>query len=185
MVALSFASTQLGPCLLENFFRDRGNQVVLGTFVSTFLYCLLVLLTIRGADSQAFVPEISVTFGIAPALMSIGVLIYFFHHVSPSCCYDETGKLRLITSSFSFEGVLDTAFDQIRQTAASNVSVTIRLLETLAAIAGVVGRPERKEAIRPQADMIKRAGDRFITEKLDHKDIMHRYRSLKKILDAG
>lgn len=57
MVALSFASTQLGPRLIENFLRDRGNQVVLGTFISTFLYCLLVLLTIRGADSQAFVPK--------------------------------------------------------------------------------------------------------------------------------
>jgi uncharacterized membrane protein len=360
MVALSFASTQLGPRLLENFLRDRGNQVVLGTFVSTFLYCLLVLLTIRSTDSKPFVPEISVTFGIALALMSIGVLIYFFHHVSssmhaeeivaavgqkldravdkllpgrpgygmfepeprdeqdipeeldekapgvgdtrsgylqsidyeslfslarehdlllrinyrlgdfippekdivavwpakrlddkvyeqinratvigvypswnqdvtyavnqlvaiavralspsindpflamscidrlgaalirlaqksipPSYRYDRTGRLRLITSSFRFEGVLDKAFDQIRQESAANVAVTIRLLETLATIAGVVERPERKEAIRRQAEMIKRAGDRFITEKLDQKDIAQRYRSLKKTLEAG
>jgi len=56
MVALSFASNQLGPRLIENFFRDRGNQIVLGTFVSTFLYCPLVPLTIRGVDSGPFLP---------------------------------------------------------------------------------------------------------------------------------
>ena len=31
MVALSFASSELGPRLLRNFMKDRGNQVVLGT----------------------------------------------------------------------------------------------------------------------------------------------------------
>jgi uncharacterized membrane protein len=89
IVALSFASTQLGPRLLDNFLRDRGNQVVLGTFVSTFLYCLLVLLNTRKTDTQIFVPEISVTFGIALALISIGLLIYFFHHVSSSIHAEE------------------------------------------------------------------------------------------------
>lgn len=42
LVALSLASTQLGPGLLRNFMRDTANQVVLGTFLATFLYCLLV-----------------------------------------------------------------------------------------------------------------------------------------------
>jgi uncharacterized membrane protein len=81
--------------------------------------------------------------------------------VPPSYRYDERGKLRLITSSFSFEGVVDRSFNQIRQDAATDVAVTLRLLETLAAIAGVVERNERREAIRRQGEMIKRAGDRF------------------------
>lgn len=38
IVALSFASSQLGPRLLVSFMRDTGNQVVLGTFVATFLF---------------------------------------------------------------------------------------------------------------------------------------------------
>ncbi len=104
--------------------------------------------------------------------------------IPPSYRYDRGGKLRLISSSFRFEGVLDRSFNQIRQAAASEVAVTIRLLETLATIAGVVERPERKEAIRRQGDMIKRAGDRFVAEKLDQKDNLERYRSLKRILDA-
>jgi len=89
LVALSLASSQLGPRLLRNFMRDTANQVVLGTFVATFLYCLLVLRTIRRADEVAFVPHLSVSIGVLLAMVSIGVLIYFIHHVSVSIQADE------------------------------------------------------------------------------------------------
>jgi len=82
IVALQLASSQFGPRLLRNFMQDTGNQVVLGTFIATFLYCLLVLRTIRGDDYYVFVPQISVTVGILLAIISIGVLIYFINHAS-------------------------------------------------------------------------------------------------------
>lgn len=69
--------------------RDLGNQVVLGTFVSTFVYCLLVLRTVRGGDRTEFVPYVSVTLGVAFALTSLGVLIYFIHHVATSIQADS------------------------------------------------------------------------------------------------
>lgn len=84
IAALSLASSQLGPRLLQNFMRDTGNQVVLGTFISTFIFCLLVLRTIRGEDTGDFIPAISVTVAVLLALASVGVLIYFIHHVSVS-----------------------------------------------------------------------------------------------------
>jgi uncharacterized membrane protein len=82
IVVLALASSQFGPRLLRNFTRDRGNQVVLGTFIATFTYCLLVLRSIHGGDGAPFVPYISVSLGIALALVSVAVLIYFIHHVS-------------------------------------------------------------------------------------------------------
>lgn len=84
IAALSLASSQLGPRLLQNFMRDTGNQVVLGTFIATFIFCLLVLRTIRGEDTGDFVPAISVTVAVLLALASVAVLIYFIHHVSVS-----------------------------------------------------------------------------------------------------
>ncbi|MBC7706367.1 MAG: DUF2254 domain-containing protein, partial [Rhodoferax sp.] len=89
LVALSLASSQLGPRLLRNFMRDTVNQVVLGTFVATFVYCLLVLRTIRRADEVAFVPHLSVTIGVLLAIVSVGVLIYFIHHISVSIQADQ------------------------------------------------------------------------------------------------
>lgn len=89
LVALSLASSQLGPRLLRNFMRDTPTQIVLGTFVSTFLYCLLVLRTIRRVEEIAFVPHLSVTLGVLFAVVSVGVLIYFIHHVSISMQANE------------------------------------------------------------------------------------------------
>ncbi|MCF8399055.1 MAG: DUF2254 domain-containing protein, partial [Bacteroidales bacterium] len=40
LVALTLASSQLGPRLIKNFMYVRLNQIVLGSYVSTYLYCL-------------------------------------------------------------------------------------------------------------------------------------------------
>lgn len=82
MLTLQLASSQFGPRLLRNFMRDRGNQIVLGTFIATFAYCLLVLRTVRGTEESSFVPHLSVAFGVGLALASLGVLIFFIHHVA-------------------------------------------------------------------------------------------------------
>ncbi|MDX1545778.1 MAG: DUF2254 domain-containing protein [Rhodothermales bacterium] len=79
-----YASSQLGPRLLTTFMQDRGNQITLGTFIATFLYCLLVLRTVRSSDEGGFVPHLALLVGLALALASLGVLIYFIHHTPAS-----------------------------------------------------------------------------------------------------
>ena len=82
IVTLSLTSNQYGPRLLRNFLKDRGNQFVLGTFLSTFTYCLVILRTLQDSGADATGPEISITVGALLALASLGVLIYFIHHIS-------------------------------------------------------------------------------------------------------
>lgn len=89
LVALSLASSQFGPRLLKNFMRDTSTQMVLGTFIATFLYCLIVLRTIRRVEEAAFVPHLSVSVGVLLAIISVWVLIYFIHHVSVSIRANE------------------------------------------------------------------------------------------------
>ena len=83
IVALSLASQQFGPRLLYNFMRDRGNQLVLGTFLATYLYCLLIIRSISSGE-QDFAPHLSEIVGLLLAIVSLGVLIYFIHHVAES-----------------------------------------------------------------------------------------------------
>jgi len=83
MVALTLASSQFGPRLLENFMRDRGNQVVLGTFIATFLYCLLVLRVLKLGESGT-VPEVALSTALLLTLGSLAVFIYFIHHAAMS-----------------------------------------------------------------------------------------------------
>lgn len=82
IVSLQLASSQYGPRLLGNFMRDTVNQLVLGTFVATFIYCLLVLREVRSVEGDVFVPHLSITVGSLLALTSLAVLIYFIHHVA-------------------------------------------------------------------------------------------------------
>ncbi|NNJ11345.1 DUF2254 domain-containing protein [Chloroflexales bacterium ZM16-3] len=82
MVALTLASSQFGPRLIRSFTRDRNTQYALGTFVATYLYCLLVLAEIRSSDEYTLVPNLAVLVGIVLAVAGIFVLIFFIHHVS-------------------------------------------------------------------------------------------------------
>lgn len=82
IAALSTASAQFGPRLLSNFIRDRGYQVVLGTFLAGFVYCLLVLRTVRSTEASEFVPYLSLAIGIAFAIAGVVVLVYFIHHAA-------------------------------------------------------------------------------------------------------
>lgn len=84
-VALSIASQQYGSRVLRNFMRDRITQVLLGIFVSTFIYSVLVVRAIRGSDySGGFVPAIAVTAAIVLSVISLVMLIFFVHHISAS-----------------------------------------------------------------------------------------------------
>ena len=82
IVTLTLASTQFGPRMLRNFIRDRGTQLTLGTFVATFVYCVLVLLAIGPGDHGEFVPHISITTTFGLTLIDLAVLIYFIHHIA-------------------------------------------------------------------------------------------------------
>ncbi|HIB68137.1 MAG TPA: DUF2254 domain-containing protein, partial [Phycisphaerales bacterium] len=85
IAAVAYASGQFGPRIIDNFMEDQGNQITLGTFISTFLYCLLVLRTVRGSDEGVgFVPYGSMALAVGLALASLGVLIYFIHHIPES-----------------------------------------------------------------------------------------------------
>lgn len=92
MVAMVMAASQFGPRLLSNFMRDRGNQTTLGIFIATFIYCLLVLRTVKSpavsavgsADASFFVPHLAVLVALALAVISLGAFIFFIHHAPES-----------------------------------------------------------------------------------------------------
>jgi uncharacterized membrane protein len=361
IVALTLTSSQFGPRLLRNFMKDKGNQVVLGTFIATFIYCLLILRSVDTTGRQIFVPYLSVSFAVLLALADVGVLIYFIHHVSASIhadrvieavyrellehiqalfpeehgyrrwedghggveprpgkeggrqvhsikvaqggylqaidrhslmalavendillslphrpgeyiitggtlaeiqcaeqpderlaeriagllivgpqrtpeqdaeyavrqlveiairalspgindpftaiscidrlgsalCYmagrafpspyhfDDGGMLRMIAKPVTYAGVTNVAFDQIRQYGRSSAAVTIRLLETLTAIAVHARDPEQRQAILRQGSMVARTGREALPEENDRQDVHQRYQGLLEALEQG
>jgi uncharacterized membrane protein len=90
VVALQIASTQFSPRLLRNFLRDRGNQVVLSIFVSTFAYATAGLHTVgaRAGGQGEFVPRLAVSGSLFLGLLSLAALVYFIHHIARSIQID-------------------------------------------------------------------------------------------------
>jgi uncharacterized membrane protein len=88
IVAVSFASANYGPRLIGNFMSDRTNQLVLGVFVATFVYCITVLSMVQAPVEEggpgAFVPQLAILLALGLTLASIGALIAYIHHIPES-----------------------------------------------------------------------------------------------------
>lgn len=84
LVALTLTSNQFGSRLIKNFMYIRLNQVVLGAYVATYLYCLLILNSISGAEDQPFIPSLSILTALFLAIVNIILLIIFIHHIANS-----------------------------------------------------------------------------------------------------
>lgn len=82
IVALSLAAQQYSPRVLRRFLGERVEQVVLGTFIGTFAYCVAVIVSTRAGDARGFVPGLAVLGAVLLALASITLLIVFIHHVA-------------------------------------------------------------------------------------------------------
>lgn len=89
LVALTLASSQFGSRILRNFMHDRINQIVLGTYLATFTYCLIILRSVKSENGYEFIPNISVLFAIVMAVFNIFLLIIFIHHISISIQADH------------------------------------------------------------------------------------------------
>ena len=83
LLALALASSQYTSRILRNFMRSHVTQVTLGTFAGIFVYCLIVMHSIRTGNAP-FVPSLAVFFAFVLVFGGIAVLIFFIHHIASS-----------------------------------------------------------------------------------------------------
>ena len=84
IASLTLASQQFGPRLLRNFMQHYLNQLVIGIFISTFLYCVLILQFTNSMSVEGFVPVISMITLLALVIVNLLVLVFFIHHTAAS-----------------------------------------------------------------------------------------------------
>jgi len=84
IVVLTLASSQFGPRLMRNFMMDKGTQIVLGTFIATFLFCIVIFCALSFKAPYAFEPGITIAVAIVMTCFSVCILVYFIHHVAMS-----------------------------------------------------------------------------------------------------
>jgi uncharacterized membrane protein len=84
IVTLTLASTQFGPRMLRNFIRDRITQLTLGSFVATFIFSILALVSIGPGNRGEFVPHVSITVTMALVVLDVILLVVFIDHIAKS-----------------------------------------------------------------------------------------------------
>jgi len=84
MVVLTLAASQFGPRLIRNFMANPQTQFVLGTFVMTIVYCLVVLPTLDFRASLEPRAYVSVNVALALTVLSTGLLVLFLHTLARS-----------------------------------------------------------------------------------------------------
>lgn len=82
LTAVTFIAQHYGTLVIRTFMRNLTTQSVMGFFLATFVYSLLVLRLVHSAGTDESVPRIAVTVGIILALVSFGMLVYFLSHMS-------------------------------------------------------------------------------------------------------
>lgn len=107
VVVLSLAANQLGPRLIYNFIEDRRIQLVIGLFVATILYTLLVLRSVGDDLGQAAVPHVAVTLASILTAACLFALLYHVNLIAHSIVSDTI--VRDVADS------LDTAVGKLPQ----------------------------------------------------------------------
>ena len=83
MVVLSFTSSTFSPKLILGLVSEKAHQVVLGNYIGTIVYCLILLLGVSGDDSHAFA-GLAVVIAAVMGVWCLVLFVYFIHHISTS-----------------------------------------------------------------------------------------------------
>jgi uncharacterized membrane protein len=99
--------------------------------------------------------------------------------------FDQQGRLRVICKPFTFEGMVDAAFNMIRQNSQSVAAVSIHLLETIATVAAQTYREEDRTALSRHAAMVVHGCKERLSDDDDRKDLEKRYEAALEILNGA
>ena len=84
LLAFQQTATQYSSRVLRSLTQKSSFQIVLGTYIGTFLYALLVLQSIEGVagvDGSDFVPIISILVALTLTVICMALLVYFISSV--------------------------------------------------------------------------------------------------------
>jgi uncharacterized membrane protein len=88
LMTLTLASMQFSPRILLSFARDGVTQWTLGVFLGTFSYCMAALPAAHSIP-YPFAPVATVLGAMLLALVCVGLLLFFIHHISQAISVNQ------------------------------------------------------------------------------------------------
>lgn len=89
VVVLATAASQLGPRLITYFMGDRQIQFVIGLFIATTFYIIIVLRTLDDALGPDGIPHAAVTLASALTTACLFALLFYVHKMARSIIADN------------------------------------------------------------------------------------------------
>jgi uncharacterized membrane protein len=119
------------------------------------------------------------------------ILVCLGRRESPPPLQFWEGRLRLVVNPQRFEDYFDLAFNQIRQNAAGNVAVILRLLNAMETLGKInqnfkdeAERVERHELLETQARLLFGLAERTIGADSDLQSVARRYDYVRETLEG-
>lgn len=140
-------------------------------------YCIRQLVEIA---LRALSPSVNDPFTAMTCIDRLGTgLCDIADRPMPSSAHtDSTGKVRLVVDNPDYKGLVDAAFNQIRQAASGKIDVTIRLLEIICSVISQACSKEQVDALHHQAKLIYSAAIDSRVQSEDKRAIETRYHDI-------
>ncbi|MEO6490484.1 MAG: DUF2254 domain-containing protein [Ferruginibacter sp.] len=88
MILLNQAASQMSNRMLSSMIGNLFQQIILGFYIGTIVYALLLLSSIRDIDSGIYVPALSIYLLLLLTVGDIFLFIYFLHYVTQSVKFE-------------------------------------------------------------------------------------------------
>ncbi|GAA4271984.1 DUF2254 domain-containing protein [Aquimarina gracilis] len=82
MVVLNQASTNFSPRLLPGLISNKKHQIILGFYIGTLLYTIIILMSLGAYGSSENAIGFSVMISAVLGAICIGLFVYFIHSIS-------------------------------------------------------------------------------------------------------
>ena len=84
MVVLSQASSNFSPRLLPSLVSNKRHQLILGVYIGTLLYCIIILIVLGANNIETHSVGFPTMLATISGVFCIGLFVYFIHSISTS-----------------------------------------------------------------------------------------------------
>ncbi|WP_375579762.1 DUF2254 domain-containing protein [Marivirga tractuosa] len=89
MVVLNRATATLSPRVLPGLISNRFHQMVLGVYLGTIIFSLLLIVNIDAPDREFQVPSLGILISMILSFICLGLFVYFIHSISEKIQVDN------------------------------------------------------------------------------------------------
>ncbi len=107
MLLLNQASNSYSPRILPGLISNKRNQAILGFYIATIIYNILILISLEPSDGKYGLPGLSILIGLIFGILVLPAFIYFINSISQSIQINNIINNIHLTASTRLKSLID------------------------------------------------------------------------------